>query len=583
MRGEGMKPVAEKRWMIRECDRETVSGITRDIPVSPIVARLLANRGITDSVAAGRFLSPSLTDVSNPFLLKGMEEAVSRLCAARERGETVCVYGDYDVDGVTSTALLVHFFRAVGIRCFYHIPNRLEEGYGLSDAGLRTVAGRAQVVVSVDCGINAVAEAELCASLGLDLIITDHHTPGSLLPRACAVINPLQPGCPFPFKSLAGVGVAFNLMVALRGRLREEGAFAGRREPNLREYLDFVALGTIADVVPLTGDNRIFVKYGLRELSESPRAGVKALKAVAGVADAVGCGAVGFRLAPRLNAAGRLEDAARGVELLLEEDPARAAAIAAELDANNAERQAIEGQILSDALNRIQNNSAMKGKKSIVLASDAWHPGVIGIVASRMVDLFHRPTVLISLQDGNGRGSGRSIPGYNLYDALDACAGDLVKFGGHRYAAGLSIDGACLESFIARFEEVSASRLSAEDLVPVLRVDAELLPGEVTPDLANAIASLAPFGAGNPEPLFVLRGMEMAQRIPLRGNHLKLRFAVPGGMLDAIGFNLAGKVGGLSGAVDVAFTLCWNEWNGRKNLQMNLKDIMQPGTGAEKC
>ncbi len=575
-----MKPVAERRWEIRECDRKSEARIARELSVPPIVARLLVNRGISDSAVAARFLSPSLTDVSNPLLLKGMEEAVSRLCAARVRGETVCVYGDYDVDGVTSTALLIHFFRAVGIRCFYHIPNRFEDGYGLSEGGLRTVAERAQVVVSVDCGISAVAEAELCASLGLDLIITDHHTPGPFLPQACAVINPLQSGCPFPFKYLAGVGVAFNLMVALRGRLREEGAFVGEREPNLREYLDLVALGTIADVVPLTGDNRIFVKYGLRELSASPRVGVKALKEVAGVAGAVGCGAVGFRLAPRLNAAGRLEDAARGVELLLEEEPTRAAAIAAELDASNAERQAIEGQIMSDALGRIQNSPAMKGRKSIVLASDAWHPGVIGIVASRMVDLFHRPTVLISLQDGNGRGSGRSIPGFHLYDALDACAGHLVKFGGHRYAAGLSIDEASLAGFTARFEEVSAGRLSAEDLMPVLRVDAALSPGEVTPELADAIASLAPFGAGNPEPLFVLRRMEMGQRLPVRGNHLKMRFAAPVGMLDAIGFNLAGKGAGLSGTVDVAFTLCWNEWNGRKNLQLNVKDIMQSEPGA---
>lgn len=578
-----MRPVTERRWMVRECDRESVARLARELSVNPIIARVLVNRGISDRAAATRFLSPSLTDVNNPFQLKGMEEAVSRLCAARERGETVCVYGDYDVDGVTATALLIHFFRAVDIRCFFYIPNRLDEGYDLSAVGLRSVAERAQVVVSVDCGISAVAEAEFCDSLGLDLIITDHHTPGPLIPHARAVINPLQPGCSFPFKSLAGVGVAFNLMVALRSRLREGGAFEGAKAPNLREYLDLVALGTIADVVPLTGDNRIFVKYGLRELSESPRVGVKALKEVAGVAAAVGCGAVGFRLAPRLNAAGRLEDAARGVELLLEEEPARAAAIAAELDVSNAERQAIERQIMTDALDRIQNGSAMKGRNSIVLASDDWHPGVIGIVASRMVDLFHRPTVLISFQDGNGRGSGRSIPGFHLYDALDACAEHLVKFGGHRYAAGLSIDEATLESFVDRFEEVTTGRLSAEDLIPVLRVDAELAPEDVTPELADAVASLAPFGAGNPEPLFVLRRMEMRQRSTVGENHLKMRLVAPGRTFDAIGFNLAKKGAGFSGAVDIVFTLSWNEWNGRKNLQLNVKDIIQSGSGSQLC
>lgn len=578
-----MKPVTERRWIVREFDRDVVKGIAGQLSVPPLMAHLLANRGVTDVAAARRFLSSSLSDLNDPFLLKGMPEAVERLWAARQRGETVCVYGDYDVDGVTATALLVSFFRAVGIHCFSHIPNRLEDGYGLSAEGLRKVADRARVVVTVDCGVSAVAEAQLCASLGLDLIITDHHTPGPRIPQACAVINPLQPDCPYPFKSLAGVGVAFNLMIALRGRLRREGAFAGGTEPNLREYLDLVALGTIADVVPLTGENRIFVKYGLRELSAAQRMGVRALKNVAGVTGDVGCGAVGFRLAPRLNAAGRLDDAARGVELLLESDLSRAAAIAAELDAGNTERQAIERQILSEALAMVQNDPAMKGRKSIVLASDEWHPGVIGIVASRMVDLFHRPTVLIALQQGNGRGSGRSIPGFHLYDALDVCAEHLVKFGGHRYAAGLSIDEATLENFVARFEEVSTGLLSEDDLLPQLRVDMELDPDALSADLADAISALEPFGVGNPEPLFVVRGMEVVRHRTVGERHLKLQLAAGGRMFDAIGFSLAEKGAALSGVLDVAFTLGWNEWNGRKSLQLNLKDIANSGPVRGLC
>ncbi|ABB31099.1 single-stranded-DNA-specific exonuclease RecJ [Geobacter metallireducens RCH3] len=578
-----MKAVAEKRWELRTNDKEAAQRIASDSSVDPFLAALLANRGIADGESARRFLSSSLGDVSDPFLLKGMEEAVARLCAARARRETVCVYGDYDVDGITATALLVSFFRAVGIRCFYHIPKRLEEGYGLSVDGLRKVAEQAQVVVTVDCGVNAVAEAELCLTLGVDLVITDHHTPGPAIPKACAVINPLQPGCSYPFKSLAGVGVAFNVMVALRGRLRAEGAFAGGNGPNLREYLDLVALGTIADVVPLVGENRIFVKYGLRELSASSRVGVKALKDVAGVTGAVSCGAVGFRLAPRLNAAGRMEDAAAGVELLLETEPGRAAAIAAELDANNDERQALERQILTDALGRVQGNTAMEGRKSIVLASAAWHPGVIGIVASRMVDLFHRPTVLIALQEGNGRGSGRSIPGFHLYDALGACADQLVKFGGHRYAAGLSIDEPTLELFVDRFEEVAAGLLSADDLIPVLRVDAVLSAQQVTAGLADALSSLEPFGAGNPEPLFVLKDMEIVRRWAVRGNHLKVRLSGGGFTFDAIGFNLATKEDSLPDLVDIVFTLGWNEWNGRKTLQLSLKDIRESGQVLEPC
>lgn len=578
-----MKMVSARRWTLRDHDGEAAKIIAAELAIDPAVASLLAARGIRDGSSARRFLASSLADVRNPLLLKGMGEAADRLVLAWSRGETVCVYGDYDVDGVTATALLTSFFRQIGIRCFYYIPNRLEEGYGLSADGLRRVAEKARVVVSVDCGVNAVAEAELAARLGLDLVITDHHTPGPVIPNACAVINPLQPGCSYPFKSLAGVGVAFNLMVALRGRLREAGAFAGGGEPNLREYLDLVALGTIADVVPLTEENRIFVKYGLRELSTSARSGVKALKEVAGVTGAVSCGAVGFRLAPRLNAAGRLEDAARGVELLLETDPARAAAIAAELDASNAERQAIEREIMADALALVEGKPDMAERKSIVLASGAWHPGVIGIVASRMVDTFHRPTVLIALQDGEGRGSGRSIPGFHLYDALDACAEHLTKFGGHRYAAGLSLDESTLERFVDRFEEVSAGLLSPDDLVPVLRVDAELSPREVTAELVDAISSLEPFGPGNPEPLFILSGAEIVEQRPVGGNHLKMRLSKEGRIFDAIGFNLAETGPRLSGAVDLVFSLGWNEWNGRKSLQLTLKDIRVSGQGGGPC
>lgn len=577
-----MKAVSERRWTLRDHDGEAARIIAAELGVDPAVASLLAARGVRDGSSARRFLTPSLSDVRDPFLLKGMGEAVDRLVLARSRGETVCVYGDYDVDGVTATALLTSFFRQIDIRCFYYIPNRLEEGYGLSADGLHRAAGKARVVVSVDCGVNAVAEAELAARLGLDLIITDHHTPGPVMPNACAVINPLQPGCSYPFKSLAGVGVAFNLMVALRGRLRETGAFAAGGEPNLREFLDLVALGTIADVVPLTEENRIFVKYGLRELSTSARPGVKALKEVAGVTGSVSCGAVGFRLAPRLNAAGRLEDAARGVELLLETDPARAAASAAELDASNAERQAIEREILADALALIEGKPDMAERKSIVLASGAWHPGVIGIVASRMVDTFHRPTVLIALQEGEGRGSARSIPGFHLYDALDACAEHLLKFGGHRYAAGLSLDESNLERFIDRFEEVSAGLLSPDDLVPVLRVDAELAPREVTAELVDAVSSLEPFGPGNPEPLFILSGAEIMEQRPVGDNHLKMRLSKGGRIFDAIGFNLAEK-GRLSGAVDIVFSLGWNEWNGRKSLQLTLKDIRVSSQGGGPC
>ncbi|MSM41180.1 MAG: single-stranded-DNA-specific exonuclease RecJ [Geobacter sp.] len=567
-----MQPIHEKRWRLRAADPGVVRGLVAQHSLDPLIARVLVNRGMETAEAAGRFLSPSLADLPDPFLLPDMDRAVARLARARQAGETVCVYGDYDVDGITAVALLIGFFRTAGISCLYHIPRRLEDGYGLSADGLQAVAAQgASVVVTVDCGISAVAEAGLAADLGLDLIVTDHHTPGPALPAAYAVINPLRSGSAFPCTVLAGVGVAFNLLLALRSRLREEGAFAAGEEPDLRHYLDLVALGTIADIVPLLDANRALVRTGLKVLTAAGRPGIAALKAVAGVDGEVSCGAVGFRLAPRLNAAGRLEDAAAGVELLLTQDRAEAARLAAELDASNAERQALEREILQDALHRIGESPDLKGRKSIVLASADWHPGVIGIVASRVVDLYHRPTILIALQEGSGRGSGRSIPGFHLYQALHACADHLLKFGGHRQAAGLSIVEETLAGFVERFDAVVSGELANDELVPDLWLDGELLPSDLELALAERIAALSPFGAGNPEPLFLVRNARIVERRVLKDAHLKLRLAVGERICEAIGFSLAARE--LPDLIDCAVAMQVNIWNGRRSLQLRIKDL----------
>lgn len=569
-----MEPVTEKRWTPRDIDRSVAARLAGELGVAPLLAGLLCGRGVTDADAGRRFLAATLADIRDPFLLRGMAEAVERLSRALREGETVCVYGDYDVDGITATALLISFFRAAGCSCFYHIPRRLEDGYGLSADSLRTVVAQgARVIVTVDCGISAVAEAALAAELGVDLIITDHHLPGPELPGACAIIDPLQPDCGYPFKSLAGVGVAFNLLIALRGRLRRDGAFAGRSEPNLREYLDLVALGTIADVVPLLEENRIFVKHGLRELTAGRRTGVRALKRVAGVDGEVGYGAVGFRLAPRLNAAGRLEDASRAVELLLATDEARAVAIAAELDEHNGERQALERAILDEAVAMLQGDPAAAARKSIVLAAADWHPGVIGIVASRLVERYYRPTVLVALQDGQGKGSGRSIPAFHLHDALCRCREHLQRFGGHKHAAGLTVAEEAVAAFAARFEEVAARELLPADLLPLLPVDAELEPAEVTAELAALVAALEPYGMGNPEPLFLLRRVQVVERRVLKEQHLKLRLEKDGCRFNAIGFNLAARGGAMGELVDLVAVVQWNEWQGRRELQLQLKDL----------
>ena len=577
-----MKPVQERLWRRKEYDADLVRTLAAGGNIPRLVAQLLCVRGVESVEEVKRFLAPSLSDMGDPFLLKGMAEAVDRLALARGRGETICIHGDYDVDGVTSVALLMTFLQAVGFSAVYVIPLRLEEGYGLSSDGVDEAARRgASVLVTVDCGITSVGEAALCREKGIDLIITDHHTPGDVLPDALAIINPLQPGCNAPFRQLAGVGLAFKLAVALRSRLRSDGLFASGGEPNLREYLDLAALGTIADLVPLKGENRIIASFGLKELTAGGRTGIRELKRVAAVVDPVGSGDVGFRLAPRLNAAGRLDDAKRGVELLLTSDRDEASVIAAELDAANRERQEIEKEILSEALAMAQSQE-MAGRKSIVMASDNWHPGVIGIVASRVVEAFHRPVILIALQDGVGKGSGRSIPALHLYNAIAACGEHLVKFGGHKQAAGLTVDEETLEAFTALFDEVVAGQLTEDDLSPVLQIDAELSPDEITTDLVVQIGLLRPFGMGNPEPLFMLRGARVLQSRVLKESHLKMRLEARGRIFDAIGFGMAAK-GVDTELVDITFVPELNVWNGSESLQLRLKDIRRSGGDHGAC
>ncbi|MDD2336579.1 MAG: single-stranded-DNA-specific exonuclease RecJ [Geobacteraceae bacterium] len=568
-----MQPVRDRRWNIAMPDENQVKRLSEDSSLPLLMCRILLNRGIDTPEAVSRFLSSSLADIHDPFLLKDMDRAVVRLRSALQAREKICVYGDYDVDGVTSVVSLVSFLSALGGDCFYYIPNRIEEGYGLNITGISEAAEKgARVIVTADCGITSIEEADFCASLGIDLIITDHHTPQQQIPRAYAVINPLRSACGFPFKSLAGVGVVFNLLLALRKHLRVDGFFTSRKEPNLREYLDLVALGTIADIVPLVDENRILVSYGLKELSVSSRTGVRALKAAAGVSGEVDCGMVGFRLAPRINAAGRLDDAALGVELLLTDDAERAAGVSSLLNESNEDRQQLEKAILDDVLQMLAADPYSRDRKCIVLASESWHSGVIGIVASRLVDLFHRPTILVALHDGIGKGSGRSIPGFHLYDALHACSDMLLRFGGHKYAAGLSLDEEMFADFVEKLDQVAAKLLSPEDFVPELRIDAELLPEEVSLETAELISFLEPFGMGNPRPVFVMRGVTLIQSTILKDRHVKVRFLAAGFSLEAIGFDMADRIPE-SDVLDITFSLDINCWKGRRSVRLLLKDL----------
>ena len=568
-----MEPVRERCWVLREAgqDRCAPEELCAALAVSPLTAQVLVQRGVGNVEEGRAFLRPSLASLPDPLLLPDMERAVARLIRAIEGQELIVVHGDYDVDGITGTALLVETLRAFGARVDYHIPLRLQDGYGLSGAALqRAAAAGAGVVLTVDCGISAVAEASVAAAAGLDLIITDHHQPPDSLPLAHALVNPHLAESRFPFAELAGVGVAFLLLVALRQSLREGGAFSRRPEPDLRHALDLVALGTIADIVPLQGVNRLLTRFGLGVLNQAARPGVEALRRVAGV-ERITCGTVGFRLAPRLNAAGRLEDATLGVELLLAADPGQTREKAELLDGFNRERQQIEQQTLQQAVARLEEKGE-GGEWSVVLADERWHPGVIGIVASRLVERYYRPTVLIALEEGRGRGSARSIPGFHLYRELAGCASFLEGFGGHAFAAGLSLQTGELESFAAAFEARSRERFSAQRPQPRVAHDGEVLLEELTPAVVEELAGLHPFGAGNPEPAFVARGVRVQQLQELAGGHLRFTARQDGYSQGCIAFGMAPRRQELAGEVDLLFNPSLNTWRGRTEVQLRIKD-----------
>lgn len=569
-----MEPVTVHRWIPRmpEAALADTGALSAELGIAPLTVRILLGRGVSTVRGCRDFLDGRLAALPDPFLLQGMDAAVARLIQAIERGERIAVHGDYDVDGISGTALLVETLRGFGASVEYHIPLRLKDGYGLSAEALeKAAAGGAKVALSVDCGVSAVAEARLAASLGMDLIITDHHQPPELLPEAFAILNPHLPGCRFPFKDLAGVGVAFFLLAGLRKGLRERGVFAGRAEPDLRHSLDLVALGTIADIVPLQGVNRMLTKVGLSVLAHGARPGIRALKEVAAVSEMT-CGAVGFRLAPRLNAAGRLEDAALGVQLMLEAVLAKARETARTLDGFNRQRQVIEQETLRQAIERLEEKGEGK-ERSIVLADKRWHPGVIGIVASRLVERYHRPTVLIALENGLGKGSARSISGFHLYRGLRRCQEHLAGFGGHEFAAGLTIEADRLDIFTADFEKVAREFLSEEDLLPRRAHDGEVSLEELDQAMVRELAALAPFGAGNPEPVFVASGVRAQQIRPVGEEHLRFTARQGGYSLPCIAFGMANRQGELQGEVDLLFSPTLNTWQGAVSVQLRVKDF----------
>ncbi|MGM0415589.1 MAG: single-stranded-DNA-specific exonuclease RecJ [Thermodesulfobacteriota bacterium] len=572
---DSMRAHCSRMWQSRgellpAADFPTLEGI------SSLQTQLLALRGIDSALQAHAFVNARLKELPDPLLLPDMGVAVDRLLYAIRNGERIAVHGDYDVDGVSATSVLYLALERAGAKVTYHIPLRLEEGYGLSAAALREDAtAGVKVVVSVDCGISAMNEAALARECGIDLIVTDHHQPGDSLPDVYACVNPWLKSSEFPYKPLCGAGVAFMLVVALYGALRRQDKVPDGFD--IRTLLDLVTLGTVADLVPLTGVNRILVRTGLPLLEEDYRPGITKLREVAGV-DKVSAGVVGFRLAPRLNAAGRLAAAARGVELLLSNDKQVAQNIATELDQCNRERQEIEEGTLLHAVARIEKELG-NSHRSIVLADSSWHPGVIGIVASRLVEKFNRPVILIAIdpESGMGKGSGRSVQGLNLYHALKHCSEWMEGYGGHEFAAGLSIESRNVVPFAQAFESYACQSLSPEQLIPRVTYDLELPLDDISAKLHDELQALAPFGMGNPEPVFLCRNLKVQQAGVVGNNHLRFRVQQGGYSLACIAFGLASKLEMLQGRVDILFQIDTNTWQGRTSLQLKVKDI-RPAT-----
>lgn len=566
-----MSPTSE-RIIIKDADASTIERLGRELSISPALARALAVRGLSTFEECRSFFRPSVQYLNDPFAFSEMEKAVQRIVSAIAAGEKITVYGDYDADGVTATALLVRALRICGASCDYYLPNRLTEGYGLSDVGVRAIAaGNAKLMITVDCGVTAVSECELARSLGLDVIVTDHHEPKNELPGVVALLNP-SVDTSYPYRYLAGVGVAFKLCQALAVK-------TGRSSELWLSLVDLVALGTAADIVPLTGENRVIVTLGLERLRATTNKGLCALMEVQGLTGKdLSTSEVVFMLAPCINAAGRLGDPRIGVELLLTDDPEIARSCALQLKQANIERRAIDKQVKDEALAWVRETCNMADTFGIVAAQQSWHPGVVGIVASKVVEAFNRPTILFSVgEDGMAKGSGRSIPAVHLLDALDACGDLLESFGGHAAAAGMSIRVENIPAFRERFNTVIKQRVTPDDLLPTVCADAEITLDMVDRKFVNILRQMEPFGPGNMRPVFLCRSLShKTQPRMVGGSHVKMNVASNGIVMDAIAFGFGSRLDNLRDSRDLAlaFSIEENEWNGTKRLQMNVKGAL---------
>jgi single-stranded-DNA-specific exonuclease len=566
----------KKKWTLKDPpEKSKILALADSLNISTILANLLIQRGVTNFFEAKVYFRPDLDTIHDPYLMSDMEKAANRVISALTNNERICVYGDYDVDGTCSASLMYLFLKELGANVYVYIPNRLTEGYGLSRDGIDNVKNdNVNLIITVDCGITAVDEVAYANTYGIDTIICDHHQPKEQLPNAYAILDPLKPGCNYPFKYLSGAGVAFKLARAVADRF-------GKKEMVFK-YLDLVALAGAADIVPLVDENRILVRAGIEQINENPRPGIKALIKTAKMElGNLSAGQIVFTIAPRINAVGRLGDAYRAVELFNADNYEDAERLAKVLEHENLERRKIDEVTFSHALELIDHIKDFNNSLGIVLHHDNWHPGVVGIVASRLVEKFYRPAIMLTTIDGVAKGSARSITGFDIYEALEECKDLLIQFGGHKAAAGLELPIDKIDEFRIRFNSFLSRSLNEEDIIPEIKIDAKISLSEITPKFVRVLEQFAPFGPGNMRPVFLSENVKIVTAPKIVGsNHFVTTFCQNGTdkVFDAIGFNLGKFVSDFennnNNLVDIVFTIEKIVRDGRTYPQIRVKDII---------
>lgn len=561
----------QKRWTYLEADETLVYELQSQLKIHPVLCKLLVLRNIKTFDEAKEFFRPSIEKLHNPFLMKDMDKAIQRIESAIANNEKILIYGDYDVDGTTAVSLVYSYFKEIYNNIAYYIPDRYTEGYGVSTLGIDFAADNDfSLIVALDCGIKANDKVDYANTKNVDFIICDHHLPGEILPNAIAILDPKRADCNYPFKELSGCGIGFKLIQA----------YAEKNNLNtndIYEQLDLVAVSIASDLVPITGENRILAKFGCDKINTNPRAGIKALMSELKLSRNLDITDLVFIIGPRINAAGRIAHGSEAVTLLIENNYDKAIEKTKKVQENNTNRKTLDKDITEEAISMVDNDTFLMGKKTTVLFQEHWHKGVIGIVASRLIEKYHRPTIILASSNGQAVGSGRSVPGFDLHDAIDACSEYLVQFGGHKYAAGLTIELDKITAFAEQFDKVVSERISDEQLIPQIEIDAEIELDDINEKFFNILEQMQPFGPGNMRPTFVTKDVyDTGFSKILNGNHLKLNILKDGqDPKNGVGFGMGNymKVLEQKDTFEICYQLYANEWNNQKKIEFKLKDL----------